>query len=105
MSAPAILADQRAGAFGASAFKSAEVEREDAERAFRDLPRGDLLLRYQGRTIDRLFAGTALLVVEKSRRIGLTWGLAAFAVLRAAAQPSAGGMNAWYMGYDQEMAR
>ncbi len=93
MTAPAILPDQRA------------AEREDAERAFAKLPHGDLLLRYQRRTNESLFAGTALLVVEKSRRIGLTWGLAAFAVLRAAALPSAGGMNAWYMGYDQEMAR
>ena len=81
------------------------AEQEDAERAFPDLPPGDLLLRYQRRTNENLFAGTALLVIEKSRRIGLTWGLAAYAVLKAAAQPSAGGMNAWYMGYDQEMAR
>lgn len=93
MAAPAILADQRA------------AERDEAERAFAGLPPGDLLLGYQRRTNETLFAGTALLVIEKSRRIGLTWGLAAFAVLRAAAQPSAGGMNAWYMGYDQEMAR
>lgn len=93
MTALAATADERA------------AERDDAQRAFRDLPPGDLLLGYQRRTNESLFAGTALLVVEKSRRIGLTWGLAAFAVLRAAAQPSAGGMNAWYMGYDQEMAR
>ena len=69
------------------------------------LPRGDLLLGYQQNAVSRLFDGVSLLVIEKSRRIGLTWGLAAYAVLRAAAQPSAGGMNAWYMGYDQEMAR
>lgn len=93
MAAPAIDPEIRA------------AEREDAERAFAQLPKGDLLLTYQTRTVDNLFAGTALLVVEKSRRIGLTWGLAAFAVLRAAAHGSAGGMNAWYMGYDQEMAR
>lgn len=93
MTAPAILADQRA------------AEREDAERTFATLPKGDLLLRYQQRASDLLFAGTALLVIEKSRRIGLTWAFAAAAVLRAAAQPSAGGMNVWYMGYDQEMAR
>ncbi len=93
MSAPGILAGHR------------EAERDAAERAFAKLAPGDLLLRYQGKTNARLFAGTALLVIEKSRRIGLTWGLAAFAVLRAAAHGSAGGMNAWYMGYDQEMAR
>lgn len=76
-----------------------------AEAAFSRLPKGDLLLKYQQTPLDRLFAGVSLLVIEKSRRIGLTWGLAAYAVLRAAAQPSAGGMNAWYMGYDMEMAR
>ena len=69
------------------------------------LPKGDLLLGYQANTLRLLFSGTALLVIEKSRRIGLTWGLAAYAVLRAAAQPSAGGIDAWYMGYDLEMAR
>ena len=73
--------------------------------AIKRLPKGDLLLKYQASTLDDLFTGTALLVIEKSRRIGLTWGLAAYAVLKAAAQSSAGGMNAWYMGYDQEMAR
>lgn len=93
MTAPAILADQRA------------AEMEDAERAFASLPKGDLLYRYQQRTNDALFAGTQLLVVEKSRRIGLTWGVAAYAVLRAASQRSAGGMNIWYMGNTKEMTR
>lgn len=77
----------------------------NGEAALARLGRGDLLLGYQASTLDDLYTGTALLVIEKSRRIGLTWGLAAYAVLKAAAQPSAGGMNAWYMGYDQEMAR
>ncbi len=80
-------------------------EREIAEESLKALPRGDLLLGYQARTVDTLFDGVSLLVIEKSRRIGLTWGLAAYAVMKAAAQPSAGGMNAWYMGYDLEMAR
>jgi phage FluMu gp28-like protein len=77
----------------------------EGEEAIRRLPKGDLLLKYQSTSLEDLYTGTALLVIEKSRRIGLTWGLAAYAVLKAAAQPSAGGMNAWYMGYDQEMAR
>lgn len=68
------------------------------------LPPGDLLLKYQQRPIDKLFAGTALLLVEKSRRIGLTWGMASYLVLKAASQMSAGGQNGWYMGYDKEMA-
>ena len=67
------------------------------------LPPGDLLLKYQQRPIDKLFAGTALLLVEKSRRIGLTWGIASYLVLRAASQLSAGGQNGWYMGYDKDM--
>lgn len=80
-------------------------EREAAEAAFARLPKGDLLLRYQASTLALLMTGVSLVAIEKSRRIGLTWALAAFAVLKAAAQGSAGGMNAWYMGYDQEMAR
>ncbi|PTS73810.1 hypothetical protein DBR17_17825 [Sphingomonas sp. HMWF008] len=67
------------------------------------LPKGDLLLGYQQRPIDKLFGGTALLLIEKSRRIGLTWGLASYCVLRAASQLSAGGQNCWYMGYDKDM--
>ncbi|MBS3962176.1 MAG: hypothetical protein KGZ61_10170 [Sandarakinorhabdus sp.] len=81
------------------------VDREAAEALFAGLERGDLLLAYQASTNARLWAGVSLLGIEKSRRIGLTWGLASYAVLRAAAHQSAGGMNAWYMGYDQEMAR
>lgn len=77
--------------------------RAATEDALSRLPRGDLLLGYQGRTLDLLFAGTALLVIEKSRRIGLTWGVAAFAALKAAASTSAGGQNIWYMGYDKDM--
>jgi len=80
------------------------AEREQAEATFRQLPQGDLLLKYQQRTVDLLFAGTALVVIEKSRRIGLTWGVAAFAALKAATAVSGGGQNVWYMGYDKDMA-
>ncbi len=80
-------------------------ERQAAEAAFATLPKGDLLLRYQASALELLMTGVSLVAIEKSRRIGLTWALAAYAVLKAAAQGSAGGMNAWYMGYDQEMAR
>ncbi len=80
----------------------AEV-RAATEETLARLPRGDLLLGYQARTLDLLFAGTALVVIEKSRRIGLTWGVAAFAALKAAAAASAGGQNIWYMGYDKDM--
>lgn len=68
------------------------------------LPSGDVLLAYQGRAT--LLATTAqLLVIEKSRRIGLTWGLAAHAVLVAASRRQAGGMNVFYMGFEKEMTR
>lgn len=78
-------------------------DRAAAERAFAGLPKGDLLLGYQRRVIDELFAGTQVLAIEKSRRIGLTWGVAAFAALKAASAASAGGQNVWYMGYDKDM--
>lgn len=65
----------------------------------------EILLAYQADTVAKLEAGTALLVIEKSRRVGLTWGLAAYAVLRAARAKSAGGMDAMYISYSQEMTR
>lgn len=87
---------------------SAEQRAQDraaAEETFRTLPRGDLLLGYQRRVVDDLFAGVSLLAIDKSRRIGLTWGVAAFATLKASAAAEAGGQNIWYMGYDAEMTR
>lgn len=85
--------------------QAAPSERQAAEDAFAGLPRGDLLLPYQRRVVDALYGGVSLLVIEKSRRVGLTWGLAAYAALRAAAEVAAEGMDVWYMGYDQDMAR
>lgn len=95
-------ADQEARAASIRAREMA-AERAAAETAIMRLPKGDLLLGYQQRTVDKLFAGTALLVIEKSRRIGLTWGVASFAALKAAASGDAGGQNVWYMGYDKDM--
>lgn len=86
-------------------YRGATAEREAALASFERLPRGDLLLGYQQRTLTLLMSGVSLLVIEKSRRIGLTWAMAAYFVLTAAAQRSAGGDNCWYMGYDMEMAR
>ena len=77
----------------------------DGAATLERLPPGDLLLGYQQVAVDTLFTGVSLLVIEKSRRIGLTWGLASYAALRAAAQASAGGQNVWYMGYNLDMAR
>ena len=78
-------------------------DRAAAEQVMFRLPKGDLLLRYQATVTDLLFAGTALLVIEKSRRIGLTWGVASFAALKAATSAADGGQNVWYMGYDKDM--
>lgn len=81
------------------------ADREAAQAAFSHLAPGDVLLSYQQRCVARLFAGVSLLAIDKSRRIGLTWGLASYAAMKSALQASAGGMDTWYMGYDQEMAR
>lgn len=89
----------------AEAIRRAEIQGDiaAAEAAIFRLPKGDLLLGYQQKATNLLFAGTALLVIEKSRRIGLTWGLASFAALKAASAVEAGGQNVWYMGYDKDM--
>lgn len=65
-----------------------------------------LLLPYQQRAVRLLDSGAVpVLFVEKSRRIGLTWGLAAYAVLRAGRQRAAGGMDVMYISYAREMTR
>lgn len=64
-----------------------------------------VLFPYQADTVAELESGTGLVVIEKSRRIGLTWGLASYAVLRAGRVKSAGGMDAMYISYSQEMTR
>lgn len=66
-----------------------------------DLP--TVLLPYQ----QRLLATTAthqFVVCEKSRRIGMTWGIGSDAVLTAGAQKSAGGMDVLYIGFNLDMA-
>ncbi len=64
-----------------------------------------VLLPYQRRVVSVLDGGCQVLLVEKSRRIGLTWGLAAYAVLRAGRQKGAGGMDVMYISYSREMTR
>lgn len=64
-----------------------------------------VLLPYQSRAVSLLDGGCPVLFVEKSRRIGMTWGLAAYAVLRAARQKAAGGMDVMYISYSREMTR
>lgn len=63
-----------------------------------------VLLPYQ----QDLIAATAahqVVVCEKSRRIGMTWGVAADAVLTAGAARAAGGQDVFYIGYNRDMTR
>jgi phage FluMu gp28-like protein len=64
-----------------------------------------VLLPYQAEAIRLLDSGARVLFIEKSRRIGMTWGLAAQAVLRAGRQKAAGGMDVMYISYSREMTR
>lgn len=68
------------------------------------MPKGTLLLPYQVRVHEER-AIPGLLFVEKSRRIGLTWGVAPNSVLRAAKSRSAGGRNQLYISYALDMTR
>jgi phage FluMu gp28-like protein len=83
--------------------RAAAMESIPAEVKAHGLP--SVLLPYQGRTVGLLDGGSSLCYIEKSRRIGLTWGLAAYAVLRAGRQKSAGGMDVMYISYSREMTR
>lgn len=44
-------------------------------------------------------------IIEKSRRVGLSWAEAADSALTAAAANDNGGMDVWYVGYNQAMAQ
>lgn len=64
----------------------------------------DILLPYQQR-VNGAMDTADVLFVEKSRRIGITWGVSANAVLIAAASRSAGGMDVFYIGFNLDMTR
>ncbi len=64
-----------------------------------------VLLPYQSKAVSLLEGDAEVLVIEKSRRIGMTWGLASAAVLKAGKERAAGGMDAMYISYSQEMTR
>lgn len=64
----------------------------------------DVLLPYQKELL-RATAANQVVVCEKSRRIGATWGVAADAVLAAGADRAAGGMDVFYIGYNLDMTR
>lgn len=59
-----------------------------------------VLMPYQQRWV----ADTSpLKVIEKSRRTGITWAEASDNVLTAASSAPAGGMNVYYIAYNQDM--
>ncbi|RJF94955.1 hypothetical protein D3874_03085 [Oleomonas cavernae] len=64
----------------------------------------DVLLPKQQELL-RSTATNALVVSDKSRRVGFTWAVGADAVLTAGAQRAAGGMDVLYIGYNLDMAR
>ncbi len=69
-----------------------------------DVSQDGVLLPYQ-RALVEAVRRHDVVVYEKSRRIGATWGIGAQAVLFAGAQRQAGGMDTMYIGYNLDMAR
>ncbi len=61
-----------------------------------------ILLPYQLESIE-LADQHQLLMIEKSRRIGLSYAFAPYAVLKAS--PATGAQNIYYLGYNLDMAR
>jgi phage FluMu gp28-like protein len=64
----------------------------------------NLLLDYQVRA-NALTSVSPLTLIDKSRRIGLTWGIASEAVLVAASARGQGGMDVLYTSYSHDMTR
>ncbi len=66
----------------------------------------EVLLPYQARTVGLLdTVSTKVLCIEKSRRIGLTWGLGSYASLKASRKREARGCDVMYISYNREMTR
>jgi phage FluMu gp28-like protein len=63
-----------------------------------------ILLPYQQKLLQTV-AACDVTIIEKSRRTGATWGVAAYAALTSASQRSEGGMDSLYIGYNLDMAR
>lgn len=70
---------------------------EDFQKA-RDAEKGGVLLPYQKRWIEDK---TTVKVMEKSRRVGISWAEAADDALYAASEE---GDDVWYIGYNKDMA-
>lgn len=81
-----------------------ELRRESGRATpanYQDTP---ALLGYQAEIV-RQCERHDVVVVEKSRRTGATWGAAADAVLRSASARNNGGMDTLYMGTSHDMAK
>jgi phage FluMu gp28-like protein len=85
----------------------AKARRLSTDAVMEKIEKAKALLPYQQRTVGllRSVALCPVLLVEKSRRIGLTWACAAYACIRAAMSKEAGGMDFMYISYSQEMTR
>lgn len=64
----------------------------------------DVFLGYQKR-LSKLMQTSSVVICHKSRRIGITWGIAADAVLTAAANKAARGMDVFYIGFNLDMTK
>lgn len=64
----------------------------------------DVFLGYQKKAM-KATATYPVVFCEKSRRIGMTWGIAADAVLTAAANKAAKGMDVFYIGFNLDMTK
>lgn len=83
--------------------------REESRQSFPEVLPTDqglpaVLLSYQASLLQTT-ATYPFVVCEKSRRIGMTWAVAADAVLTAGLQRAAGGMDVLYIGFNLDMAR
>lgn len=85
----------------------AEARRLSTDAVLERITVRKALLGYQALTVSLLesVSECSVLVIEKSRRIGLTWACASYAVLRAGRAREAGGMDFMYISYSQEMTR
>lgn len=64
----------------------------------------DVFLKYQKELL-KTTATHKVTICEKSRRIGVTWGIAADAVLTAATNKADGGMDVFYIGFNLDMTK
>lgn len=81
-----------------------ELRRQQGRATSADWRETSVLLDYQAEIV-RQCKIHDVVVVEKSRRTGATWGAAADAVLRSASSRADGGMDTLYMGTSHDMAK